>query len=425
VTTFEFLAREIGLDAASIGPRAIELAVDERRRGRGVDPDEYEALLASDPTEVSALIELVVVPETWFLRDREPFLHVQALARRVVAAREGPFRVLSAPCSTGEEPYSLAVALLEAGVPAERIVIDAVDVSERALEKARVGRYRQTSFRAVDEAWRDRNFEPVDALWSLRADPRRLVRFARGNLVDPALLALEKPYDVVCCRNLLIYLTGDARKLMVGNLERLLARQGHLILGHADGCDLVMATFAPEGSPGSFAYVRRQVQNTAWNVGDRAGRIEPPRAPRRPPTPAGVGGLNRDVARPAVPRPTRHATHTRPPEVRPPVAPSPSALLAEARAMADVGRLGEASTLCETALRQCPSATGYTLLGIVRAAEGRLGDARACFERALYLHRDHHEALVHLALLRDREGDGAAAQRLRTRAERARAGKES
>lgn len=133
------LRREIGLDAASIGSALIERTIRLRMRRHELKHiGQYRELLESSPQELRELIEAVVVTETWFFRDREPFNAFAQLALTDWLPRHpaGALRVLSVPCSSGEEPYSLAMKLLEAGVSDTRFAIDAVDISANALARA-------------------------------------------------------------------------------------------------------------------------------------------------------------------------------------------------------------------------------------------------------------------------------------------------
>lgn len=139
----------IGLDIASIGIPAVRRAVHLRVAATRGDLARYFAYLKQTPSELQELIDAIVVSETWFFRDPASFAAV------VTRLRERPewvhptssVRILSLPCSTGEEPYSIAMALLNAGLQAERFRIDAIDISARALSAAKLGLYRRHSFR--------------------------------------------------------------------------------------------------------------------------------------------------------------------------------------------------------------------------------------------------------------------------------------
>src|SRR6516164_5047864 len=154
------LREKIGLDPTSIGSSLIQRSIRLRMKNRGLkQAGEYERLLADSDAEWAELVESVVVCETWFFRDHDPFV---ALTRLVVeewlpANPDGVVRILSVPCSSGEEPYSLAMALVDAGAPPQRFAIDAVDISTRALAHAAKGVYGKNSFRGKNLAFRNRH----------------------------------------------------------------------------------------------------------------------------------------------------------------------------------------------------------------------------------------------------------------------------
>ena len=146
----ELLQQTMGLDVASIGTSAVERAVLARAAECKLDGAvAYLARLRSSAAELQALIEAVVVPETWFFRDMHAYAALVRIAQEewLRAHPESVLRLLSVPCSTGEEPYSMAMALADAGFPAERYRIDAVDISARCLRRATTALYGRNSFR--------------------------------------------------------------------------------------------------------------------------------------------------------------------------------------------------------------------------------------------------------------------------------------
>ena len=159
-------------------------------------------------TELQALIEAVVVPETWFFRDREAFAALARLAHEewLPTHPDGVLRLLSLPCSTGEEPYSMAMALLDAGVPADRFRIDAVDISARALAQARRAVYGKNSFRGQELAFRDRHFEATaHGLSSERRRSAGRCAFSRATCSPPISCRARRSTTSIFCRNVLIY----------------------------------------------------------------------------------------------------------------------------------------------------------------------------------------------------------------------------
>src|SRR6187401_1834419 len=140
MTRIEQLLRErIGLDSGTIGASSIHRLVRLRMKTLGIsDLAVYAKLVQESVPEWNELLESIVVKETWFFRDGEPFDAFVRLVREHWLPNEPirPVRVLSVPCSSGEEPYSLAMALLDAGVPRERFRIEAADISARSITRA-------------------------------------------------------------------------------------------------------------------------------------------------------------------------------------------------------------------------------------------------------------------------------------------------
>src|SRR5690349_16378916 len=133
------LKERIGLDVEAIGEAAIERAVRERLAACKLPHlQSYWQHIETSAVEMQELIDAVVVPETWFFRDRDAFkgLTSFALGEWLPANAEGVLRVLSLPCATGEEPFSIAMALLDAGFPEHRLHIDAIDISLRVIAAA-------------------------------------------------------------------------------------------------------------------------------------------------------------------------------------------------------------------------------------------------------------------------------------------------
>jgi chemotaxis protein methyltransferase WspC len=395
------LSREIGLNAGSIGQSAIDAAVKARLRACDLrELSEYVARLEHSQAERRALVEEIVVSETWFFRDEEVF---KALARHALTRpkRERPLRVLSLPCATGEEAYSVAIALSEVGLKPERYLVRGVDVSERALEHARAGVYGKISFRGAAAQVPKGYFESDGGNLRVVRGVRESVAFSAGNVLDQALFP-ARSFDVVLCRNLLIYLDPPARARALENLGHWLESDGWLFSGHAEAVELMDARFQRLADvPFGYAKSPPPAQPVRSRSAQRAASVRP-----------------RTIA--------RSATRTRTPAKQAAAkveAASPQALLDQATELANTGQLSEARRLCERVLAEAgASPDAYCLLGIINTASGDRDSAIVCFNKSLYLNQSHYEALVHLALLHEQRGEHPAAANLRRRAERARRG---
>jgi chemotaxis protein methyltransferase WspC len=412
LTDFENLLKaSIGLDVASVGPSSIERAVADRQSACALtDRHDYWEHVRTCGTELQALIEAVVVPETWFFRDREAFATLASLGHEqwLRAPADGVLRLLSLPSSTGEEAYSMAMTLLDAGVPGDRFRIDAVDVSARAIAQAERAEYGRNSFRGQELAFRDRHFEATPLGYRPSDTVRRQVHFRQGNMLAAEFLPGLESYDVIFCRNLLIYFDRPTQDRAVNVLERLLTSNGTLFVAPSETGLLLSRDFASAKIPLAFAF-RKSV------------------AGRREPKPGNV----RSATRLSMPSPVtapvsvRRATRPEPVPASPPTLPpndERAALhpgLDEAFRLADQGCFVEAAICCHEHLREHgPSARAFYLLGLVRDAGGNPTDASAYYRKALYLDPEHHETLVHFAFLVEQQGNSAGAQVLRNRARR-------
>lgn len=405
VAAVEAVLRDwIGLDATTIGTAAVERAIRTRMTAAGVaDVATYAARVRSDAGERDLLVEEVVVGESWFFRDQQVFAFVaDVAATRASLPGRGPVRVLCAPCAGGEEPYSVAMALLDAGLTPAQFTIDAVDVSRAALARAARGRYSANAFRNADCSFRDRWFTADGSGAVLAATVRDCVAFSQANVVDESFTDGRAPYDVIFCRNLLIYLTTEARGRIEAALDRLLTRDGVLVLGAAEP-PILKGDWLPAGTAAVFA-MRRGVRPVALQA-----------APN----------VRTGTRRPPPPPPPREPAAAPPPAVDPPP-PTLADVLAEAGALANRQRHAEAIELCERCRqRLAPAPELFFLMGMLHQATGDLDRAEGCFHKTLYLDAAHDEALLALALLATRRGDVRMAETYRQSAARVLARKET
>ncbi len=413
-TIVAVLGRTIGLNPDAVGAETIARAVRQRMAQCGTsDMQTYLDRLQTSEQELHALIDEVVVPETWFFRDQMPFAY---LGRYVMAEwfpiyQHAVLRVLSLACSTGEEPYSLAMALLDTGLAPQHFRIDAVDISHKALHWARGAVYGSHSFRGDDLVFRERYFEHSDEGYRICERVRPMVTFMHGNVLDAHLLANQEPYNVVFCRNMLIYFDEPARSRAMKVLDRLLTPEGLLCVGYAETGLFQASGYVPVRYPRAFAYRKAGAHDERQHPSQSVSPARP-RTSRAQGQQAASPRVRRWTPSPTAPR----AAPGEPPKPQDAQAPA----LESARRLADQGELDAAATLCESSMRaHGPSAPAYVLLGLIRQAAGNAEQAEHCFGRAVYLQPDHYEALIHLALLMEHRGDTAMAAVLRQRAQRA------
>jgi chemotaxis protein methyltransferase WspC len=397
------LRRQIGLDPESLGRAVLPRAVAARMQALGVPtPESYAARLARDAGELQHLLSDAAVPETWFFRGGEVFRYLARHVAEVVRLESvrKRYRILCVPCSSGEEPYSLAIALLEAGVDPAAWSIDAVDLSARHLERARAGRYSEFSFRQTAPELRQQWFRAREGGWELASRIRSLVTFRQGNLLDPHFLGGEAPFDLIFCRNLLIYFHAEARRRALDVLDRLLAPDGWLSMGYAEPLEFQDPRFARIGPTEFFLYTRSTMKPVFPQVED-------------------LGALAPATAQPA-------SILTTPLLAAPDTPPTVDDSVRRARQLADRGQLDEALDLCQALLQQLePSAELFHLMGVIHQARNQPDEAVRCYERALYLEPTHSDALTHLMLQCRERGDHAQAQRLQRRLERISVGGEA
>jgi chemotaxis protein methyltransferase WspC len=409
----ELLEQSIGLTVRSIGASTFIRALNNRKRLLGIDDDEaYLEKLIASYMELRSLVEEVVIPETWFFRDQEPFSYLKEyVVNSTKDLSVDIFRILSLPCSTGEEPYSIAMTLLEAGLKPASFYIDGVDVSGRALAVARRGLYRSNSFRTKNMIFRDNFFHQTQEGYSLNAMVREKVRFLQGNILQPGFLDSLGRYDVVFCRNILIYFNKDSQKQAIKSLYDLLVPQGLLFTGHSEASLFMDTRFVPVAHSRAFAFHKKTQMGTAtWKSelsADQKLKEQNTEMPSRVTFGAVVPARSHSQRSGFV-----KATSQEPRKIN-----QEQEEFIHVQKMADAGDIEEAALLSEKYLRQYgPSAKWYYLLGVIRDSQGKTEEALKFFRKAVYLDPENVESLIQLSLLAERAGNMDTAENYKRRA---------
>jgi len=392
-----------GLDITVIGRKYIHNRIKEHMRSSGMDNTAiYAALLETSREHLEKLIEDIVVHETWFFRDAGSFDYLETYIRDIwlPAHTNGNLKILSVPCSSGEEPFSIALSVLETGISRDRIRIDAVDISKKDIETAKNAVYGKNSFRSSGIERHRKRFQQLSGGYKLDENVTSLVNFFNDNLLSPGFLANHEAYDIVFCRNLLIYLTENARVRMLSNIERLLSSGSILFTGHSEMFFFQSSGFQKVNVPGSFACIRKSPQPQTQS---RAKRVRPVKSiPRKENRQAG-GNLSQIRIENA----DKHPVKTRESD------------LGKARVLANRGNLEEAYDLCKHYLdTHRPDAKVYYLMGLINQSLNRLSIAEDFFLKSVYLDPCHYDSLMQLSLLYEQKGEIDRATIYRRRAQR-------
>jgi len=256
----DLVRRETGIVLPETRETALRAAVE--RAGSGLDATAFVRAMsdqAGGRDLITRLIDEVTNQETFFVRDRGQLDEIpwHALLQRARAAGSGILRVWCAGCATGEEAYTLALLATQAFAPAPAPVnVLGTDVSRAALAAAAAGRYRPRAVRVLEPPLRSRYFHHApDGSYVISDLPRRLVRFRSHNLARDAYPPPgEAAFDLITCRNVLIYFSAPLVSIVIDSLERSLRPGGMLVLGAADALHrLDRPSALPRGRPAGQA----------------------------------------------------------------------------------------------------------------------------------------------------------------------------
>jgi chemotaxis protein methyltransferase CheR len=259
----EYIYRQTGMLFGESKRYYIERRLADRMAALGTPSfGIYFGALRADPEERERLINAFTVNETYFYREEHQLacLTRSLLPDLITTRRPGDkIRIWSAPCSTGEEAYSIAIWLLENWrmVDAYNVEIIGSDIDTRALEAAHHGLYGERALSRLPADVVEAYFEPAHRhRRQLIGDLRESVSFTQANLVDGQSLAAEGTFDVIFCRNVLIYFDDESRLVAARNLYDRLAPGGYLCLGHTESMARISDRFLVRRFEDAIVYQR-------------------------------------------------------------------------------------------------------------------------------------------------------------------------
>jgi chemotaxis protein methyltransferase CheR len=405
-----------------------ERAEQQRHRLGCSRPDYLHRVLGSGGDEMAALIDEITIGETYFFRYPAQF---DALRRVVLPERlshrrrDRVLRIWSAGCSTGAEPYSIAITLRREFAVATAgwdIALLATDINRKALAQARSGSFTAWELRDSPESLKKACFVQDGRRWLLRSEYRDLVEFRYQNLVT-GIEAFARDhandFDVILCRNVMIYFSPALMRRLIHLFSECLTDGGWLFVGHAEPYFEIANVLSPVRVENVTLYRKGDVGLAAAFPGDAghepgvaAADVEEwirgeqdlvPAAMPSGTTPSPADDRLAD----AVPIPVPV-----PPPAQPPAPVLDGSALRNIRRHADAGRWDEAVAACEQALRQYPMDPALRYVhGLVCEQIGASDVAEDAFGRAIYLERNFALAHFHIGLCQVRRKDHRAAKR--------------
>jgi len=370
-----WVAAKLGLDFPESRRRDLRRAVRAAVLESGEEERRYVERLLDSPEwcpDGQLLADHLTVGETYFFRDPE---NLEAVGRKIQSRESaGSFRIWSAGCSTGEEPYSIAI-FAKRSFPQREISITGSDLNTRSLEKASKGIYGEWSFRNTPQWLRSRYFSQVDKhLWSLDPGVKNAVNFARVNLMDPCLPPATQGMDIILCRNVLMYLHPIAAGRVIRNLHQALNPGGWLLVSPVEISHSLFSLFTPVRSGPVLFYQKDRDEFPC------PGTITP------------EGRIPRETSE-AQPEQERSESVS-------------NSLLSLAESCGNRGELNTGLCLCDRAIAAGDrSPRVHYLRAAILEEQGALEDAARSLRRALYLDPDFtmaHFASGHLAMRRGR-----------------------
>jgi chemotaxis protein methyltransferase CheR len=358
------IEQEAGLAFPDHRRTEIEESIHKAASASGTaDLAEFVRRIEGDPRLREDLAAKVTIGETYFMRDLEQFEVLrEVVLPELIAAHGADLRIWSAGCSTGEEPYSLAIVLAEMGARLNW-PITATDINRAVLERAARATYGEWSFRGVDPALRARYFTPEGKRFRVRDELRQSVRFDWLNLATPDYPSLWSGIagmHLIVCRNVLIYFTPRAIGSVAGRLHASLANDGWLMLGASDPQLAEHAPLESRDVRGRLLYRRRS-------------ELAAPAAPST---------VRAAAASESTPE-RRRTARVRPPRADAELQPND---VLKIRALADAGLHREAADLAAAASARAPLDAELQYLSAAICLErGQNEEAAAIARRALYL----------------------------------------
>lgn len=413
------LKEKTGLSTDCIGKKKIDADVAWRMHECNLtDISAYEALLDRSSDEMDRLIETVTVPETWFFRMKDSFEYLENFIKNewMAKVRNRKIRILSIPCATGEEAYSIALTLLRCGLATGNFTIDAADINSVCVQRALKGVYTMNSFRGQHPDFIEKHFTGTGNSFEIKKELKDTVNFFQKNIFDLQYQGPETKYDIIFCRNMLIYMDTETQRKAVDILSSFLISDGLLFIGHSEAGILFGTPFKAVKASGAFAFRRCDEKAVPPPILPEHQAKYP--APEKTLTEGTIIIQSPKPVEPSYPRSDVKAKtlHTEEKEIHS----EQTDLLQKAEGFANAGELKKAEEICKEYISVNKlDAKAHFLMGMMLMSSKRYTGAEAFFHKALYIKPDYYEALMGLSAVKEHNGNLQDAKSFRERANRA------
>ncbi len=379
------LTDRIGLEPDSIGRKSIEITINTAMKIAGfLNLDDYLSSLYLNDGIFLDLIEEIKVPETWFFRDNESFNFVRTYFLNLRQnALSNKIRILSIPCSTGEEPYSVMITLLDLGYKQNDFSIIGCDISQQNIDFACKAKYGKSSFRNENIRFKEKYFIEMNGNFYLKEEFKNIVKFKKDNLLNENFLGNESQFDIIYCKNLLIYFNEKSKLNAIVNLKKLLKDDGILISGHSelsffarngfDRIDIASAFALKKSNPNSKKIPLIKKEQIKYSQEIKSKNFSPKIKSE----------INLEIPKNDFQINSNKIFDSE-----------------FARVLANQGKFEEAENYCLFNVKQ--EQANYELffiLGLINSSKNNIDAAIEYYNKAIYLNPNHYESLFNLSLI--------------------------
>tara|TARA_R110001583_G_scaffold16561_20_gene67960 strand:+ start:2154 stop:3449 length:1296 start_codon:yes stop_codon:yes gene_type:complete len=401
-----------GWEFDSLTDRMLQTGIEMVAVEQGLTHSLVIEQLGYEPLIREKLLDCLVIPETSFFRYPESFSYLKSIAKEYLKKNNHKkIRIASIPCATGEEPYSIAMSLLEAGIPSDQFEIDALDISLPLIQKAKQGIYLPHKLTQHQDVIESNYFNKHPLGIQVKPVLRQQINFIHGNIIDMPKAFFEKKYDVIFCRNLLIYLSKNHRHDFFQQLKKIIQTNGQLFVGPVEVSFFNQQGLISLNKPKTYALsltnnknnqavkksTKFQINNKSLATQTNVSKIPFKKSPV----------INNRIANINVYSANKPFAKTLPKPLSKVIPPS----LQTARNFADTGQFLQALELTNSLFDKSKDEELYLLHGEILLALKKFPEAVLTFKKALYLNSKNKQALQHLALLSQRLGDNDNARR--------------